>query len=118
MPRLAADERIVALEIYKGLAASGTISVAALGERVGLAPSRVEAIVSPWPGVFRDERRQIVGFWGLTAQPVGKHLLRSNGQSRYAWCAWYCLFIPALLHQPFQVNSVCFLTSVSYGLNL
>ena len=107
MPRLAADERIVALEIYKGLAASGTISVAALGERVGLAPSRVEAIVSPWPGVFRDERRHIVGFWGLTARPVSKHLLRINGQSRYAWCAWDCLFIPALLHQPVQVNSVC-----------
>jgi hypothetical protein len=68
MPRLAADESIVALEIYKGLAGS-TISVAALGDHTGLAPSRVEAIVSPWPGVFRDERRDIVGFWELTAQP-------------------------------------------------
>ena len=97
MPRLAADESIVALEIYKGLAGS-TISVAALGDRTGLAPSRVD--VSPWPGAFRDERRDIVGFWGLTAQPVSKHVLRINGQSRYAWCAWDCLFIPALLRQP------------------
>jgi len=107
MPRLAMDESIVALEIYKGLAASGTISVAALGDRTGLAHSRIEAIVSPWPGVFRDERRDIVGFWGLTAQPVSKHVLRINGQSRYAWCAWDCLFIPALLGQSLQVSSVC-----------
>ena len=51
MPRLAVDESIVALEIYKGLASSGTISVAALGDRTGLAPSRIEEIVSPWPGI-------------------------------------------------------------------
>ena len=36
MPRLAVDESIVALDIYKGLAASGTISVAALADRTGL----------------------------------------------------------------------------------
>jgi hypothetical protein len=85
MPRLGADECSVALEIYQALAASGTISVAALGGRTGLDPSRVEAIVQPWPGVFRDEGGNIVGFWGLTAQPVSKHVLRINGQSRYAY---------------------------------
>jgi len=81
--------------------------VAALGDRTGLDPSRVESIVLPWPGVFRDDRRDIVGFWGLTARPVSKHVLRINGQPRYAWCAWDCLFIPALLPQPVQVSSVC-----------
>jgi len=41
-PKLSAEERSVAVEIYKGLAASGAISVAALGERTGLDPSTVE----------------------------------------------------------------------------
>src|SRR5258708_37199256 len=70
MPRLADDERIVALEIYSGLAASGTVSVAALSDRTRLEPSRIEAIISPWPGIVRDQRRDIVGFWELTAWPV------------------------------------------------
>ena len=107
MPRLNAEERIVALEIYKALAATGTISVAALSERARLAPSRVEAIVSSQTGVFRDERGDVVGFWGLTAQRVSKHVLRINGQTRYAWCAWDCLFIPGILGQSVQVQSVC-----------
>src|SRR5207302_11202210 len=106
MPRLNAEERIVALEIYKALAASGTISVAALSERTRLAPSRVEAIVSSQTGVFRDESGDVVGFWGLTAQPVSKHVLRINGQTRYAWCAWDCLFIPGIICQSVQLQSV------------
>ena len=65
MPRLNAEERFVALEIYKALAASGTISVAALSERTRLAPSRVEAIVSSQTGVFRDERGDVVGSGAL-----------------------------------------------------
>jgi alkylmercury lyase len=107
MPRLSADERVVALEIYKGLAASDTISVAEVSDRTQLDSSRVEAIVSSQTGVFRDEGRDIVGFWGLTAQPVSQHVLRINGQLRYAWCAWDCLFIPALLGESVQVSSVC-----------
>ena len=107
MPRLTRDERAVALEIYKGLAADGTISVAALGERTGLDAARVDAILSPWPGVYRDEQHGITGFWGLTARPISKHMLRINGQTRYAWCAWDCLFLSTLLGQPMQVSSIC-----------
>lgn len=107
MPKLDADERAVALGIYRALAASDKIPVAVLGSRTGLDPSRIEAILSPWPGVYRDEERNIVGFWGLTAQPVSKHALRIDGQLRYAWCAWDCLFLPGLLGQPVQVSSVC-----------
>src|SRR5438445_12766070 len=107
MPRFNAEERIVALEIYKALSATGTISVAGLSERTRLAASRVEAIVSSQTGVFRDERGDVVGFWGLTAQPVSKHVLRINGQTRYAWCAWDCLFIPGYFGQSVQVHTYC-----------
>jgi alkylmercury lyase len=107
MPRLEADGRTVALQIYRGLAVRGAISLAELSNRTGLGAARVEAIVLSWPGVYRDEAGDIVGFWGLTAQPVSKHVLRINGQTRYAWCAWDCLFIPALLGESVQVRSVC-----------
>src|SRR5258708_1106291 len=70
MPRLAHDQPILPLQIYSGLAASGTVSVAALSDRTRLEPSRIEAIISPWPGLLRDQRRDIVGFWELTAWPV------------------------------------------------
>lgn len=107
MPRLEADGRLVALQIYKGLAARGTISLAELSDRTGMGAARVEAIILPWPGVYRDEAGDIVGFWGLAARPVSKHVLRINDQTRYAWCAWDCLFIPALLGESVQVRSVC-----------
>lgn len=118
MPRLTRDERAVALEIYKGLAADGTISVAALGERTGLDPIRVEATLAPWPGVYRDEQHDITGFWGLTAEPVSKHVLRINGQTRYAWCAWDTLFLSSLLDQPMQVSSACPQTGESIELHV
>src|SRR5437879_880345 len=99
MPRLEADQRAVALEIYRGIAESATISPAQISRRTALEPSQIEAIVGSWPGVYRDGAGNIVGFWGLTAQAVSKHELRFNGQTRYAWCAWDCLFLPALLGQ-------------------
>ncbi len=104
MPKLTAEERAVALEIYRGLAESGSVSLSTLSDRTGVGPDRVEAIVTAWPGVYRDERADIVGFWGLTAKPLSKHRLRIKGQDRYAWCAWDCLFLPALLRQPVQVD--------------
>jgi len=107
MPKLTADERLLAREIYSALATSGAISVGALGERTGLNPSRVEAILSPWPGVYRDDRGDIIGFWGLTARPISKHVLRINGHTSYAWCAWDCLFLPAVLGRSMQVSSSC-----------
>ncbi len=107
MPKLTAEERAVALEIYRGLAESGSVSLSTLSDRTGVGPDRVQAIVTAWPGVYRDERADIVGFWGLTAKPLSKHRLRIKGQDRYAWCAWDCLFLPALLRQPVQVDSVC-----------
>ena len=95
MPKLAAEERLLAREIYNALATSGAISVGALGERTRLTPPRVEAILSAWPGVYRDDRADIIGFWGLTSRPISKHVLRINGHTSYAWCAWDCLFTPS-----------------------
>jgi alkylmercury lyase len=107
MPKLAAHERLVAREIYNALARSGAISLGTLAERTGLNPSRVEATLSPWPGVYRDDRGDIIGFWGLTGRPISKHVLSTNGHASYAWCAWDCLFLPAVLGRPVNVSSVC-----------
>lgn len=107
MPKLTMDERAVALEVYGGLAQSGMISLSSLSERTGLDRARVETILTGWPGVYRDEHADIVGFWGLTAKPVSRHRLRIKNHERYAWCAWDCLFLPALLRQRVEVDSVC-----------
>jgi len=107
MPKLAADENRLAREIYNALATIGAVSVDRLAEGTGFAPSRVEAILSPWPGVYREDRGDIIEFWALTARPISKHVLRINGHTSYAWCAWDCLFLPALLRRSMQVTSVC-----------
>jgi alkylmercury lyase len=107
MPKLAENERLLAREIYNALASSGAISVGTLAERARLTPLQVEAILSPWPGVYRNDGGDIIGFWGLTARPISKHVLRINGHTSYAWCAWDCLFLPAVLGRPVHVSSVC-----------
>jgi hypothetical protein len=107
MPKLAADENHLAREIYNALATIGAVSVDRLAEGTGFAPSRVEAILSPWPGAYREDRGDIIEFWGLTARPISKHVLRINGHTSYAWCAWDCLFLPAPLGRSMQVTSVC-----------
>ena len=117
-PRLDNDERSVALAIYRGLVDGGQVSLARLSEETRLSRSRVDDMVSSWPGVYRDQGRDIVGFWGLTAQPMSKHVLQINGTRRYAWCAWDCLFLPSILGQTVQAASVCPQTGAPIALTI
>jgi alkylmercury lyase len=107
MPRLDDDEKRIALGIYRGIAHSGKVSPQELAKSTRIPPSRVGNIVSSWPGVYRDEARDIIGFWGLTAQPVSRHILEIDGRVRYAWCAWDCLFLPEILGETLRVRSTC-----------
>ena len=107
MPTLDREQRRIALRIYRGLADHGNVPLKTLGAQTRLSSDKVEQVVPFWPGVYRNPAGDVIGFWGLTAQPVSKHVLRIEGQARYAWCAWDCLFIPALLGRTVQVSSIC-----------
>ena len=106
MPALDATEQRVAVQLYRLVAEGQPVSPVRLAERVGLPARRVAKIVDKWPGVFSDERGDVVAFWGL-AQPKMPHRFRVDGRQLYTWCAWDTLFIPQILGKSARVESSC-----------
>ena len=104
-PPLTDDGRLVALGTYRLLAKGAPVQVGWIAERARLDSSRVEALLDSWPGVFRDDAQQVVGYWGLSIAELGPHRLHVDGVCLSAWCAWDTLFLPMLLGQPADVES-------------
>jgi alkylmercury lyase len=104
-PQLASEGRSVALATYRLLADGSPVGVDHIAARVHLDATRVESLLSSWPGVFRAEGGPIVGFWGLSTTEFGPHRLYVDGVTLSAWCAWDTLFLPELLEQTAEVRS-------------
>lgn len=62
--------------------------------------------LSRLPGVYRDDRERIVGFWGLSVVET-PHRLHVDGLELYAWCAVDSLFQPIVLGREAHVESTC-----------
>lgn len=89
------DQRL-ALAIYRELAR---------GAPVGL-PAESVRRMQGWPGVYYDDERRVIGFWGLSLAKT-RHRLRIGARELFAWCAWDTLFLPALLGTRIEVASTC-----------
>lgn len=105
-PALAPVERRIAIAIHRALAASGPVRADEVARAVGVDPTTVEGALEGWPGVYRDESGRIIGFWGLTVQPMD-HALHLEGRTLYGWCAWDTLFLPEILGVAARVRSRC-----------
>lgn len=103
---LETDERLLAMTLYRELARGVPVRGEQLAETTGLAAARVEAILSAWHGVYRDDDGRIIGFWGL-AIPEMRHAFEVGGRRLYTWCAWDTLFIPAVLGTTADIESRC-----------
>lgn len=66
VPDFNREEQEIALATYNRLAQGSPAPVADIAERVGVPEERVKALLATWPGVFLDEDKRVVGFWGLT----------------------------------------------------
>lgn len=104
MPRLGADDQRLALALYRRLSEGSPVTAAALAAGLGRDEREVAAKLEQWPGVYRDERGRVVGFWGLAIGEM-PHRLRLDGRQLHTWCAWDALFIPELLGETAQVES-------------
>jgi len=78
------------------------MSEIAVASHVGV--EKVAAQIDEWPGVFLDDDRRVIGYWGL-ALPKMAHRFEVNGITTYTWCAWDALFIPELIEQTARVTS-------------
>lgn len=103
-PPLPDDEARIALTLYRRLSEGGPVEPELLASDTGLSSERVHIMLTAWPGVFRDEQRRVIGFWGLAQRPT-QHRLTVAGRTLFTWCAWDALFIPPLLEEKAEVLS-------------
>jgi hypothetical protein len=78
------DERI-ALETYRRLAEGSAAPASDIAVRAGAPVQQVEELLSSWPGVYLDEAKNVVGFWGLTIMELSPtHRLEVDGRNLFA----------------------------------
>jgi alkylmercury lyase len=101
------DERI-ALEVYRRLAEGSPAPASDIAGCAGAPVRRVEDLLSSWPGVYLDEAKNVIGFWGLTITELSPmHRLEVDGRDLFGWCAWDTLFLPEILDATARVESAC-----------
>jgi len=105
-PEINSEQQQLSLALYRSLALGKPVAVAHLEDATGLAGEVIDQTLQSWPGVFFDDNKNVIGFWGISNRETS-HRLFVNGQTSYAWCAWDALFIPALLSETVQVSSQC-----------
>ncbi|HUJ86472.1 MAG TPA: organomercurial lyase [Burkholderiales bacterium] len=110
------DQRL-SIALYRELARGEPVAVQMLATRLDAGADEIARRLAQWPALQRDERRRIVGYWGLTIVP-SRHRLRIGERDLYAWCAWDTLFLPALLGARAEVQSTCRATGASVRLTV
>jgi alkylmercury lyase len=105
VPTLDRDEQRMALQLYRMLLAGKPVRTAELASTAGADVSAVEAALDRWPGVFRDRKGRIVGFWGLAIRGM-PHRLATPAGNITTWCALDPLIIAPLVTEEARVKSV------------
>ena len=100
--------RKTAKAVFDELSSGKPAQLVAISKRSGLSSEETRSILNDWPGVFYDENDAdtVIGFWGLTPNPVSQHKIVVDDVELYAWCAWDTLFIPIILGKECEVHSV------------
>jgi alkylmercury lyase len=98
----------VQLALYRLIAAGLPVDRGGLAQAVGREPVEVAEILAAIPAsnFLYDSGGLIVGFRGLGQVPT-RHHLGFAGKRLFAWCAFDCLFLAALLGGALEVASAC-----------
>jgi alkylmercury lyase len=91
--KLTKKEQELSLAIYRGLGTGSPISREELAQVTSLSIKEVNEILNRWTGIYYDNERRIIGYWGLSTQEM-PHEIRLQGTTIWGWCAWDTLFIP------------------------
>lgn len=103
-PPLAPGERRMAIELYRLLLRGKPVTSSDVASSVGADPTEVEAALGRWPGVFRDRKGRIVGFWGLALRGMPHRMSTSEGDIT-TWCALDPLIIAPLVTDRARIES-------------
>ena len=107
MPTLDKTDQQVAIAVYRLMSMVGPVEPTAVVESVrGVSVDQVNERLNSWPGVFRDDRGRVVGFWGQAIDRLDpEYRLVADGHTTYAWCALDTLFIPGILGKAVRVEA-------------
>ncbi len=105
-PSLNVFEQRLSLELYRFLAEGQPVLRQRLAQRLENTVETVNKTLDSWPGVFSDEQRRIVGYWGLAIPDAytSPHRITIGDQSLSAWCAWDTLFLPSYSGKPQKLS--------------
>ncbi len=117
LPQLDEKEQRTSVELYRLLAKGEPVSAHRLASAVHLATKEIEDYLDRDLGVFRDDEKRIIGFWGLSLSKT-RHRFEVDGRTLYTWCAWDTLFIPEILQKTARVESACPVTGETIRLTV
>ena len=95
----------LSLAIYKGLEKGKAVSIDDLKSTTTLSRDVINDFLSEWPGIFYDDAKRIIGYWGLAIQEM-LHKIELKDKTLYGWCAWDTLFIPQLIDKDAIIRSI------------
>ena len=116
-PELDRTAQDIAVVTYRLLAEGKPVSPEAVARQLSLEPERVRETWDSWPGVYYDDNRKVIGFWGLALQEM-PHRFTVDGRQLYTWCSWDSLFIPEILGKTAEVESTCPVTGETISLTV
>src|SRR2546425_10894931 len=73
MPKLSSGERRIAIGLYRLLAEGEPVSPERLAKTLDLSGSRVRETLSKWTGVYYNDSKAVIGFWGLVLPEMPHH---------------------------------------------
>ncbi len=88
MPPLSAKQLDLVVAAYRAMLAGKPSEIAAIAADAGW--ESVEA-------AYLNESNQVIGFWGLTVDPISTHVVTTESGRSWAWCALDPLFILPLI---------------------
>lgn len=102
------DEQRLVQTIYRLLATGQPASTGRIADESAWPLVDIEARLASWPAVYRNDSGEVVGFGGLTCEPVTDHRIRiERAGTAWAWCAFDPLFIAPVLDVAMDVSSRC-----------
>ncbi len=123
-PQAGAAAQRVQTALYRLVSEGAPVDLDRLAAAVGLGRDEVAEILEAIPpsNFQRDEANRILGFRGLGQVPSRHRLTLADpmlaGHKLYAWCAFDCLFLPALLGGAMEVASTCPVTQAEIRLTV
>jgi len=80
------QQQKIAIALYRLLAKGETVNRQQLAEEAEVTTADINALFELTGGVYFNDDNNIIGFWGLTNQPMG-HKFVVDGVDLSAWCA-------------------------------